>query len=106
MTTNFLLLEMASRKVTLILEFGDLKNKLKVDGSTPPLELKKLAADKCNITNPVTLLYHDTDVKEWFVVDEDYELTDKDTLKLVFVDEKGNIVKVICIIHFNHFISP
>lgn len=86
--------EMAASKVTFILKFGDIKKTLSVDSNTSPLNLNGLAATKCKISSPVTLLYYNTGLEDWFEVDEDYELTDKDTLKLVFVDEKGNIVEV------------
>ncbi len=81
-----------SDKVTFLLEFGCLKKKLKVDSTTSPLKLEKLAAAKFDITRPVTLQYYDKDFNSLVVVDEDYEMTDKDTLKLVIVDEYGNII--------------
>ena len=83
--------------VTVLLKFDGQPNKiLKVDSTASISALKKHAATKCNITNPatVTLEYFDKMFKTWVEVDEDYELTDKHILKVVFVDEKGNIVEV------------
>ncbi len=79
-----------SDKVTFLLEFGSINKKLKVDSTTSPLELEKLAAERLSITRQVTLQYYDKDFHKWVVVDEDYKLTDRDTLKLVIVDEYGN----------------
>ncbi len=84
-----------SEKVTFTLEFGDLNKKLKVDSTTSPKDLVNHAAAKFSlITREVRLQYCDKKNKKWFVVDEDYELIDDDILKLVIVDEYGNIVEV------------
>ena len=77
--------------VTFKVEFGHLKMKLKVFSTTLPLELKHLVAAKLkrlafSITESIDLTYYDTDLTEWFVVDEDYTLLDRDTLRVIFTE--------------------
>lgn len=64
-----------------------------VASNIPLTELKKIAAEKFSIIQPVALEYFDKDFEEWVDVDDDYELPRIGKLKVV-VPEKSTPSKL------------
>ena len=75
---------MAMAQLTLSLEYGDQKAKLKkVPGDISVADLKTRAAEKFDIVGRIHLQYYDEDDKEWLVWSMDDGLVDKQKLKVV-----------------------
>ena len=82
--TYVLEIRMADQKQSrLQINFGNLKFLLTTPANTTLDNLKEKAAKKCGVSTSFVLQYFDDDFKEWFVVDEDYELPVKGKLQLV-----------------------